>query len=70
MRVVNDKKRHVIYNLPETEIEETNEWWKDKSFETELDRRSKALESGNDKGVSLEHLEAYIDKLRKEIYGR
>lgn len=70
IRVANDKKLHAIYNLLETEIEETNEWWKDKSFVTELDRRSKALESGNDKGISLEQLEASIDKLRKKRYGR
>lgn len=70
IRVADDKKLHAIYNLLETEIEETNEWWKDKSFVAELDRRSKALESGKDKGFNLEQLEASIDKLRKKRYGR
>ncbi len=44
IRVADDKKLRAIYNLLETEIEETNEWWKDKSFVAELARRSTLLE--------------------------
>jgi hypothetical protein len=70
IRVANDKKLHAIYNLLESEIEETNEWWKDKRFVKELDRRYEALESGADKGFTVEKLEASIDKLRKKRYGK
>ncbi|HWY36135.1 MAG TPA: addiction module protein [Nitrosopumilaceae archaeon] len=70
IRVVDDKKLHAIYNLLESEIEETSEWWKDKRFVKELDRRYEALESGADKGFSVEKLEASIDKLRKKRYGK
>ena len=43
IRVADDKKLYAIYNLLEDEIEQTNEWWKDKKFINELDRRSQAL---------------------------
>jgi hypothetical protein len=35
-----------------------------------LDRRYEALESGSDKGFTIEQLEASIGKLRKKRYGR
>jgi 3-phenylpropionate/cinnamic acid dioxygenase small subunit len=70
IRVADDKKLHAIYNLLESEIEETMEWWKNKAFVAELDQRYEALESGNDKGYSVEQLEASIDKLRKKRYGK
>ena len=46
------------------------EWWKDKQFVAELDRRYQALEKGTDKGYTLEQLEASIQKLRKNKYGK
>jgi len=46
------------------------EWWKDEQFMDELDRRDQALETGEDKGVTLEEMMAYIDKLRLEKYGK
>lgn len=70
IRVADDKKLHAIYNLLEDEIEGTNEWWKDKQFTAELDRRYEALEKGKDKGVTIEKLEASIAKLRKKKYGK
>jgi hypothetical protein len=39
-----------------------NEWWKDKQFVAELDRRYKDMESGKDKGVTLEQLNVSIEK--------
>jgi len=50
-------------------IEETKEWWKDKGFVEELDKRYEALESGIDKGFTIEQLQTSIDKLRKKRYG-
>ncbi len=60
------KKLHAIYNPLENEIEETQEWWKDKAVIAELDRRYEALESGKDKGVTIDQLEASIGKMRKK----
>jgi hypothetical protein len=70
IRVVDDKKLHAIYSLLENEIEDTNEWWKNKVFTAELDRRAEALEAGKDKGFTVEQLEASIDKMRKKRYGK
>ena len=53
IRVADDKKLHAIFNLLENEIEETNEWWKDKQFTEELDERYRALESGVDQGFTI-----------------
>jgi hypothetical protein len=44
-RLANDKIVHAIYNLPEDEIVETNEWRKDKQFIEELNSRYNALEN-------------------------
>ena len=44
------------------------EWWEDKEFIAELDRRHKAMESGEDKGVTLEQLQASIELLRQKLY--
>ncbi len=48
----------------------TNDWWNDKEFIAELDSRYDAMESGEDKGVSLEEFESSIEKLRIERYGK
>ncbi|MHA4811111.1 hypothetical protein ACX0G9_23585 [Flavitalea flava] len=68
--VANDKKTSWIYNLLENEVEESNEWWKDKAFVDELDHRHEALETGTDKGFTIEQLKTSIDKLRKKRYGK
>lgn len=68
IRVADDKKLNAIYNLLENEIEQTNEWWKDKQFIKELDSRYKELEDGSDKGVTVEQLEQSINKLRIKKY--
>jgi len=59
------QKLNAIYNLLEGKIEETHEWWKDKSFVEELDKRYEALENGSDKGFAIEELKESIAKLRK-----
>ncbi len=69
IRVADDKKLNAIYHLLENEIEQTQEWWKDKSFTTELDNRYEAMENGTDKGFTLDELETSISKLRKKKYG-
>jgi hypothetical protein len=64
IRLANDKKLHAIYNLLEDEIVEMNEWWKDKQFIEELDSRLKDLETGKDKGFTMQQLDASIEKIR------
>lgn len=70
IRVADDKKLKAIYHLLENEIEETNEWWKNKNFVTELDQRYSSMEKGDDKGYTLEQLNSSVEKLRKKRYGR
>lgn len=70
IRVADDKKLNAIYHLLEQEIEQTNEWWKDKQFTKELDNRYQALENSSDKGVTVEQLEQSISKLRIKRYGK
>jgi len=47
----------------------SSEWWKNKQFLKELDNMNKALESGADKGVTFEEIEASIEARRREMYG-
>ncbi len=70
IRVADDKKLSAIYNLLENEIEQTNEWWKDKKFTNELDRTYQVMENGSDKGVTVKELEQSIIKLRLKKYGK
>ena len=70
IRVADDKKLNAIYNLLENEIEQTNEWWKDKLVTLELDSRYEALENGSDKGFTIEQLERSVSKLRLKKYGK
>lgn len=70
IRVADDKKLFAIYNLLEEEIENTEAWWKDKKFIAELDKRYQDLETGKDKGFTIEQAEASIEKLRKKTYGK
>ena len=70
IRVADDKKLSAIYNLLENEIEQTHNWWKDKKFTDELDRRYDAMENGSDKGVTIKELEQSITKLRLKKYGK
>jgi hypothetical protein len=45
---------------------DSTEWWKDKLFIEELDRRYDALESGKDVGVTMQQLEKTIKSLAKK----
>ena len=70
IRSADDKQLHAIYQLLAPQIEDMYEWWKDKKLLAEFDERSKALESGADKGFTLEELDASIEKLRQDRYGK
>ena len=70
IRIADEKKLQAIYNLLGPQIDESYEWWKDKQLLAEVDERSRALESGEDKGFTLDELDASINKLRQEKYGK
>lgn len=70
MRVADDKKISAIYHLLESEIEQTNEWWKNKKFTAELDSRYQAIENVSDKGFTVEELEQSITEFRLKKYGK
>ncbi|HEY4289790.1 MAG TPA: addiction module protein [Puia sp.] len=70
IRLADDRKLSAIYNLLEGEIEETHEWWKNKNFMEELDKRYEALENGSDKGFTVEELKTSMNKLRTKRYGK
>ena len=70
IRFASDKKLHAMYQLLEDEVVEMNEWWKDKQFVEELDSRYNALESGQDKGITLQQMETTIEKMRLNKYGK
>ena len=65
IRTADEKKLDAIYQLLGPQIEESYEWWKDKKLLEEFDDRCKALESGADKGFTLDELEVSIQKLRQ-----
>ena len=58
-----------ITGKPQEPVTYSSEWWKDEKFMAELDSRFEAMESGEDKGVTLEELEKSIEKLRLKRYG-
>ena len=68
IRVADNKKLNAIYQLLESEIDQTKQWWDDKVFTAELNRRFNSLENGTDKGYTLEELETSVSKLRKKKY--
>lgn len=70
IRDADDKKLYAIYNLLENEIEKSNEWWKDELITSELESRYENLESGADKGYTVEQMEQSISKLRSKRYGK
>ena len=70
IRIADDKKLHAIYNLLEPQIEATYEWWNDKELLADLDEQCRRLESGEDKGATLDELAASIKKLKQDKYGK
>ena len=68
IRIADDKKLQAIYHLLEPQTGNDYEWWNDKQLIAEFDERCAALESGADKGFTLEELEVSIGKLRQEKY--
>ncbi|MFI5124059.1 MAG: hypothetical protein ACHQDF_01965 [Chitinophagales bacterium] len=60
IRVAEDKKVKAIYTMLEEEIEEVYDYWNDKDFIAELEKRSSDFKSGKVKGVKWEDAKALI----------
>ncbi len=58
IRVAEDRKVKAIYTMLEEEIEEAYNYWNDKEFVAELDKRTAEYESGKVKGITLKELES------------
>ncbi len=70
IRIADDKKIKAIYMMLEDEIAEEIEWWKDKAFIKELDRRYNAWAGGKEKGYSLSDIDATIAQRKKRRAAR
>jgi len=60
IRVAEDKKVKAIYTMLAGEIEEDYDYWNDKNFVAELEKRSADLKSSTTEGVSWEEAKATI----------
>ena len=60
IRVAEDKKVKAIYTMLAGEIEEEYDYWNDKNFVAELEKRSADLKSGSTEAVSWEEAKATV----------
>jgi hypothetical protein len=65
IRVAEDKKLKAIYTMLEGEIEEAQDFWKDKDFITELEKRSANLKEGKIKGFIWDEVKSKITSSSK-----
>jgi len=66
IRVADDEKIKNIYLLFEDQMAPAVDWSEDEEFVAELDERVRRREEGIDKGVSMEEVEAELERLRNE----
>jgi hypothetical protein len=69
IRIADEKKVNALHDLLENEMVAQKEWWQDLNMVQEMEARYEALESGADKGVSLEELKKTISENKKKKYG-
>ena len=62
-----EKKLKAIYMMVEEEIEETYDYWKDKNFVAELQRREKSYLNGTSKTYTLEQSVANARQAIKKV---
>ena len=60
IREANDEKVEEMYANIKDDPTERYEWWNDEELVAELERRSAALKSGEDKGVTLEEVKSRL----------
>ena len=66
IRVADDKKVKAIYMMLEDDIVEDAEWWKNQQFTEELNNRYKDWKNGNDKGFTMQDIDASIELLKQK----
>jgi len=67
INTVDDKQIQAIYSIFEDQIvSEPYDWSKDEEFVAELDERVRRYEAGIDKAYTIEEVEAYFERLRRE----
>jgi len=65
IRVAEDKKVKAIYTMLEEEIEEVQNYWDNKDFVAELDKRSAEYKSDKKQGISWKAAKSEITKSSK-----
>jgi len=60
-----DKKVEEMFIKLIDDTQPSSEWWRDEELVAELNRRSAALESGEDKGIPWEDVKARLLKRHK-----
>jgi len=60
-----DKKVEEMFIKLIDDTQPSSEWWRDEELVAELNRRSAALESGEDKGIPWEDVKARLLKMHK-----
>ena len=52
IRFADDQKIKAFYTIISPETKENSDWWKDKELIADLDRMDKAMDDGDDKGIT------------------
>jgi hypothetical protein len=68
IKSADDKKIEAIYKFVGDEMERVYNWYEDETFVAELEVRDKSLESGEDKGYTIEEMSAFLNKRKAERY--
>ena len=69
IHLADEKKLQALQTLLLDDKEEVEyKWWEDEAFVAELKERSRRLETGEDKGDTMEEVEAYLEKRKTERY--
>ena len=66
IRVAEDKKIKAIYTMLEEEIEGSYDYWSDKNFLDELNKRSEDFKSGKSEKISWEDAKTNITRSDKQ----
>jgi len=64
-----EKEIELLYTMWSNTVLYKYEWWEDEELVAELDKRSAALESGEDKGKTWEEVREHLIKRIKRVKG-
>ena len=68
IKVADEKKVKALYTLLEDNIETDYKWYEDEAFVSELDERTRRLESGEDKGYTIEEMSEFLNERKIQRY--